>query len=73
MSVDKLFRLDGRLALVTGSSTGIGLALARALGQAGAARAKEAMVAIRTGVIQIHLAKVGFQRHYTARFSHRAE
>jgi gluconate 5-dehydrogenase len=30
------FRLDGRVALVTGSSTGIGLALARALGQAGA-------------------------------------
>jgi gluconate 5-dehydrogenase len=30
------FRLDGLLALVTGSSTGIGLALARALGQAGA-------------------------------------
>jgi gluconate 5-dehydrogenase len=30
------FRLDGRLALVTGSSTGIGLALARGLGQAGA-------------------------------------
>ncbi|TAG34735.1 MAG: SDR family oxidoreductase [Polaromonas sp.] len=30
------FRLNGRLALVTGSSAGIGLALARALGQAGA-------------------------------------
>ena len=30
------FRLDGRLALVTGSSAGIGLALARGLGQAGA-------------------------------------
>jgi gluconate 5-dehydrogenase len=30
------FRLDGRLALVTGSSTGIGLALARGLAQAGA-------------------------------------
>ena len=30
------FRLDGRLALVTGSSTGIGLALARGLTQAGA-------------------------------------
>ena len=28
------FRLDGRLALVTGSSAGIGLALARGLGQA---------------------------------------
>lgn len=32
----KLFDLTGRLALVTGSSQGIGLALARALGQAGA-------------------------------------
>jgi gluconate 5-dehydrogenase len=30
------FRLDGRIALVTGSSTGIGLAMARALAQAGA-------------------------------------
>ena len=30
------FRLDGRLALITGSSSGIGLALARGLGQAGA-------------------------------------
>ena len=28
------FRLDGRLALITGSSAGIGLALARGLGQA---------------------------------------
>ncbi len=31
------FRLDGRLALVTGSSAGIGLAIARGLAQAGAA------------------------------------
>ena len=30
------FRLDGRTALITGSSTGIGFALARALGEAGA-------------------------------------
>ena len=30
------FRLDGRVALITGSSSGIGYALARALGQAGA-------------------------------------
>jgi gluconate 5-dehydrogenase len=36
MKVLDSFRLDGRLALVTGSSAGIGLALARALGQAGA-------------------------------------
>jgi gluconate 5-dehydrogenase len=32
----KLFDLSGRLALITGSSQGIGLALARGLGQAGA-------------------------------------
>ena len=32
-----LFKLDGRLALITGSSSGIGFALARGLGQAGAA------------------------------------
>ena len=31
------FRLDGRLALITGSSSGIGFALARGLGEAGAA------------------------------------
>jgi gluconate 5-dehydrogenase len=31
-----LFSLDGRLALITGSSTGIGYALARGLGRAGA-------------------------------------
>ena len=31
------FRLDGQLALITGSSSGIGLALARGLAQAGAA------------------------------------
>jgi NAD(P)-dependent dehydrogenase (short-subunit alcohol dehydrogenase family) len=31
-----LFRLDGRTALVTGGSTGIGRAIARALGEAGA-------------------------------------
>ena len=35
-SVNRLFDLSGRLALVTGSSKGIGLGLARALGQAGA-------------------------------------
>ena len=35
-SVLDTFRLDGRLALVTGSSAGIGLAIARGLAQAGA-------------------------------------
>ena len=36
MTAAPSFRLDGRIALVTGSSGGIGFALARALGQAGA-------------------------------------
>ena len=36
MNILDAFRLDNRLALITGSSGGIGLALARALGQAGA-------------------------------------
>jgi gluconate 5-dehydrogenase len=36
MGIETTFRLDGRVALVTGSSAGIGLALARGLGQAGA-------------------------------------
>jgi gluconate 5-dehydrogenase len=36
MNVLDSFRLDGRLALVTGSSAGIGLGLARGLAQAGA-------------------------------------
>ena len=36
MITDATFRLDGRVALVTGSSAGIGYALARGLAQAGA-------------------------------------
>ncbi|NBT56162.1 MAG: SDR family NAD(P)-dependent oxidoreductase, partial [Betaproteobacteria bacterium] len=36
MTILDSFRLNGRIALITGSSGGIGLALARALGQAGA-------------------------------------
>jgi gluconate 5-dehydrogenase len=35
MSVMDLFRLDGRVALVTGGSRGLGLQMARALGEAG--------------------------------------
>jgi len=36
MITAQTFRLDGRLALITGSSAGIGLGLARGLAQAGA-------------------------------------
>ena len=57
------FKLDGRLALVTGSSAGIGLALARGLGQAGAAvvingrnaaKVEEAAVLLRGEGITAH-------------------
>ena len=36
MTVLQSFHLNGKLALITGSSAGIGFALARALGEAGA-------------------------------------
>ena len=36
MSLMQRFRLDGKTALVTGASRGIGLAIARVLGEAGA-------------------------------------
>ena len=57
------FRLDGRLALITGSSSGIGFALARGLGQAGAAlvlngrnsaRLEEAAGILRGEGFQVH-------------------
>jgi gluconate 5-dehydrogenase len=57
------FRLDGRLALVTGSSTGIGFALARALGEAGAvvvlngrnhAKLAEAVDLLRAEGLSVH-------------------
>ncbi len=57
------FRLDGRVAFVTGSSTGIGLAIARGFGQAGATvvlnarnagRLKESAAALTDEGLQVH-------------------
>ena len=57
------FRLDGSIALVTGSSAGIGLALARGLGQAGAslvlngrdvAKLETAAQQLRTEGLSVH-------------------
>lgn len=63
MSTSSPFRLDGRLALITGSSAGIGFALARALGQAGATlvlngrdagRLEQAAGVLRSEGLQVH-------------------
>ena len=62
MITSTTFRLDGRLALITGSSGGIGLALARGLGQAGArlmlngrnaAKLEQAVTALRGEGLQV--------------------
>jgi gluconate 5-dehydrogenase len=53
------FRLDGRIALVTGSSTGIGLALARGLGEAGATVVLNARSATRLAEAAAMLASEG--------------
>ncbi|MDP1647369.1 MAG: SDR family oxidoreductase [Rubrivivax sp.] len=53
------FRLDGRVALVTGSSAGIGYALARGLGQAGATVVLNGRDAARLGAARQALADEG--------------
>lgn len=55
------FRLDGRVALVTGSSTGIGLALARALAQSGATVVLNGRDDTRLAAAQALLATEGLQ------------
>ncbi len=72
MNVLESFRLDGRLALVTGSSAGIGLAIARGLAQAGArlvlngrdaARLAAAAAALRAEGCEVHECAFDVTRH----------
>ena len=60
------FRLDGRLALITGSSAGIGLALARGLGQAGATLVLNGRDAPRLAAAQQQLQAEGLTVHARA-------
>ena len=59
----KLFDLTGRIALVTGSSKGIGLALARALGSAGATIVLNARDAAALDAARAALAAEGYIVH----------
>ncbi|MBL8288591.1 MAG: glucose 1-dehydrogenase [Rubrivivax sp.] len=61
------FRLDGRLALVTGSSAGIGLAIARGLAEAGAAVVLNGRDAGRLEAAAAALGREGHRVH-SARF-----
>ncbi|GBQ67162.1 gluconate 5-dehydrogenase [Ameyamaea chiangmaiensis NBRC 103196] len=63
----QLFSLKGRIALVTGSSRGIGLALARALGEAGATLVLNGRDEGALGTARDTLSAEGFTTH-TARF-----
>ena len=60
------FRLDGQLALVTGSSSGIGLALARGLAQAGASVVLNGRNADKLAQAAALLASEGLQVHVRA-------
>ena len=60
------FRLDGRVALVTGSSTGIGFALAQALGEAGATVVLNGRDAARLASAQDSLKALGLTVHARA-------
>jgi gluconate 5-dehydrogenase len=58
-----LFRLDGRIALVTGAGSGIGLALARGLAQAGAAVVLNGRNAAKLDAVVARLAAEGLAVH----------
>lgn len=60
MSVKDLFSLDGRVALVTGGSRGLGLQMAEALGEMGCRLAITARKPGELDEARVHLEKMGF-------------
>ena len=61
MSVKELFKLDGKVALITGGSRGLGLQLAEALGEMGCRLAISARKADELLEARTHLEKMGFE------------
>jgi gluconate 5-dehydrogenase len=61
MSVKDLFKLDGRVALVTGGSRGLGLQMAEALGEMGCKLAITARKADELAQAQAHLQAMGIE------------
>lgn len=61
MSVKELFKLDGKVALITGGSRGLGLQMAEALGEMGCKLAITARKADELVEAQAHLEKMGFE------------
>ena len=57
------FRLDGKVALVTGATYGIGMAMAEALGEAGARIAFNARHADKVAEAEKHYRELGFDAH----------
>jgi len=57
------FRLDGKVALVTGATYGIGMAIAEALGEAGAKIAFNARHADKVAEAEKHYRELGFDAH----------
>jgi gluconate 5-dehydrogenase len=61
MSVKELFRLDGKIALITGGSRGLGLQMAEALGEMGCKLAITARKADELETARAHLLKMGLE------------
>lgn len=61
MSVKELFKLDGRVALITGGSRGLGLQMAEALGEMGCKLAITARKADELVEAKAHLEKMGYE------------
>jgi gluconate 5-dehydrogenase len=63
MSVKQLFQLDGKIALITGGSRGLGLQMAEALGEMGCKLAITARKADELVEAKTHLEKMGLEVH----------